>query len=271
MIRRWTMQAWPALWLPLGEWEIFAERWNDTLQKAGLTGPFHMKDFAHSVNQFEQWKGKEERRKALFGRLMQIIRETNAGPIGAIVSLWDFHGLTDQQQKDFLDPYYLAFQTCTRCAALETLFRPPEEKVAMVYAYQTEFSGRAERLWYRIKNTYDFGYGMGSYAASTPAEVVQLQAADVFAYELSKEFENRIKRPTNKMRWGLQQILRMVKIPPPRIIMYDRKELLRRVKESNFPDQTYTEEVDNAQEKSAMEQMKKWAEERGGVTWDFEL
>jgi hypothetical protein len=256
-----------------GEWEIFKERWSDTLQKAGIKPPFvfHMKDFAHSVIDFAEWKGKEVERKALFGRLIQIIRETNAGPIGAIVSLKDFRSLTQQQQADFLDPYYLAFQTCTRGAALEALFLLPEEKVETVYAYQSEFGGRAEKLWQGIKETYDYGQRLGKYTSSTPEENAPLQAADVFAYELSKEFENRIRRPHDAMRWGLRQILTMVKVPPPRIILYDRKELLRRVKESNFADQTGVEELKANQMQSAMDQMKQWAEERGGVTWDFDI
>lgn len=248
---------------PLGEWGIFAEHWQNTLDNARLKEPFHMKDFAHSQGQFKGWKEKKEKRQMLYGRLMEIIRGTKATPVGAIVSLKDFRSLTKPQQSSFLDPYYVAFQTCTRGAAIEAVFAPPEETVAMVYGFQSEFGGRAEQLWCAIKESYEFGNRMGSYASSTPKQFVQLQVADVFAYELGREFERQVKRPGCDMRWGLKQILRMVSIPIPQIILFDRKELLRRIKESNFPDQTGVGEIENNQQFSAMNQMMNWMRERG--------
>jgi len=75
---------------PLGAWEVFEDHWNDLLEKAGLRHPFHMKEFAHSTGQFEGWKGNEGLRRLFFGRLIEIIRETKADPVGAIVSIDDF-------------------------------------------------------------------------------------------------------------------------------------------------------------------------------------
>jgi hypothetical protein len=40
-----------------------------------------------------------------------------------------------------------------------------------------------------------------------PGDLCSLQAADLFAYEPSHEFENRVKRPKDDMRWGLRQIV----------------------------------------------------------------
>jgi hypothetical protein len=144
---------------PYGAWEIFAGGWQDLLRNAGLREPFHMVDFAHSRGQFESRKGKEEMREAFLGRALNLIVETRATPFGAIVSLSSFRSLTHQQQTNSLDPYYLAFQNCTRGAVVEALSEEPEEKVAMVYAYQSEYGtnngGRAEQLWHDEK---DLGY-----------------------------------------------------------------------------------------------------------------
>src|SRR2546426_5506340 len=132
------------------EWHVFEERWRDTLAKAGLTDAFHMKDFAHSQGQFKTWRGKEDQRRALFAQLIQLIRDTNAEPIGAAISLMDFETLTPAQQSGFKDPYYFAFQTCTRGAAIAAMFEPPDETVVTVYALNSEFGtsgGRAKELW----------------------------------------------------------------------------------------------------------------------------
>jgi len=165
-----------------GAWHVFENHWNDLLSKAGLHDPFHMKDFAHSKGQFESWKGREDLRRPFFARLLEIIKETKGDPVGAIVSIDDFRTLTQAQQSSFLDPYYLAFQKCTRGAASSAVFEAPEEKVSMCFAFQSEFGKRSEALWNAMRdNVPDIGPRMGTYFSSTPRETCQLQAADLFA------------------------------------------------------------------------------------------
>ena len=257
---------------PRGAWEVFDTGWNDLMRNACLTRPFHMKDFAHSQGQFESWKGKEDMRRAFFGRAMKLIVETGGTPVGAIVSLSSFRSLTNEQQRGFLDPYYVAFQTVTRGAAIEAVFEDPEESVAMVYAYQSEYGtnngGRAEQLWHAMKKHYEHGKRMGSYSSGTPADLAPIQAADIFAYELSHEFESRVKRPDADMRWGLRQIVSMYGIPSPQIRLFDRRELLRTIKESHWPDQAGAEDLDNNQERSAHASMMSWLIQRGQFTSD---
>ena len=112
---------------PSAAWINFESEWQDTLRKAGLKEAFHMKDFAHSAGQFAEWKGQEEKRQLLFGRLIEIIRETNAKPIGAAVSLRDYKTLTEAQRSQFRNPYYLVSQICTRGAADRAVFELPGE------------------------------------------------------------------------------------------------------------------------------------------------
>ena len=98
-----------------------------------------MKDFAHSAGQFATWKSDESKRRLLFGSLISVIAKSHAIPIGAIVSLRDFYSLTREQQSHFKDPYYVAFQTCTRGAAVQAMGLNPPERVEMVYSYNREF------------------------------------------------------------------------------------------------------------------------------------
>jgi hypothetical protein len=260
---------------PLEKWMAFEKEWQPTLDDYKLKEPFHMKDCAHSFGQFVDWKDKKEKRKELFGKLIAIIRKTEAKPIGAIVSLEAYGGLHVEQQKHFHSPYMLVFQLCTRGMALEGLGTPANEKVEMVYSYNQEYgttqttpysadqAGNAERLWHEIKKQTDFGSWMGSYASRTPADTVQLQAADIIAYELSKDFENRIRRPNDRMRFGLREILRMSHIPLPMIRFFDRRELLRLIVEASFPCRIGVEELERTQELSAMESMIRWMVTRG--------
>ena len=215
----------------------------------------------------------------LFAPLVKLIVKSNAVPVGAIISLAEFKTLSDRQQAMFLDPYYLAFQTCTRGAAL-TAAGYRFEKVTMVYSYNKEFgvtepqevysvdqAGRAERLWHAMAETTDFGKWMGAYTIGSPETIIQLQAADLFAYELAKEFDNLLFRPNDDMRWALRQILKLVTYPIPMIRLFDRTELLRLIIEGNFPYKEGTEEVTDvdAQLESALERRRKWLRERGGI------
>jgi hypothetical protein len=212
---------------PMETWLSLGKVWLEILEIMQLKEPFHAKEFAHSTGQFEDWKGKETRRRMLYCALVTALVKSHAIPVGGIVSLEDFRSLTPDQQSHFKNPYYLAFQNCTRGAALQAMGEDdPHEKVSMVYAYNQEFgavptqeiysvdqAGNAEQLWQTIKEETDFGQWMGGYASSTPKDTVQLQAADLFAYELAKEFENQLTRPRDSMRWGLQQILQLVNFP----------------------------------------------------------
>ncbi len=94
-----------------------------------------------------------------YGALVTGIVTSNPIPIGVIVSVKAFRTLSERQQSAFLDPYYVAFQRCTRGAAAAAAYSDPPEKVAMVYSYNEEFgatksqepysvnqAGRAEQL-----------------------------------------------------------------------------------------------------------------------------
>lgn len=262
---------------PLDTWMSLGKVWTEIFDIFHLKEPFHMKEFAHSVGQFKDWKGKETKRRLLYCALVTTIVKSHAIPIGAIVSLEDFRSLTPAQQSHFKDPYYITFQTCTRGAAIQAMAFP-NEKVAMVYAYNqskgaikpqetysVDQAGHAEQLWHAIKDSTDFGPWMGAYASSTPELTVQLQIADLFAYELAKEFENLLTRPNDSMRWGLQQILIGFGSALHFVQLFDRKELLRIIKESNWPDQTGTEEIDDRQMISAHKKMVDWFLKRTGI------
>lgn len=262
---------------PAGVWEVFAERWQTALNNACLKEPFHMKEFAHFAGQFSGWS--EPDRRLLFGTLVGYIRETRARPIAAIVSLRDYESLTPQQQSHFADPYYVAFQTATRGATLEATGYVPDETepVAMVYSYNGEYGtnngGKAEQMWYMVKQSWNRGNLMGSYTSSTPEDHCELQAADVFAYELSHDFERMIKASQCGMRWGLRRILGMYDIPLPQIRFLDRRALLRFVRGTPFIDQTGVQELGAEMDEMVREQafVTRWLIERGKYEGEFEI
>jgi hypothetical protein len=218
---------------PASAWFEFDGKWQAILDEYCEGKPFHATDFANQQEPFKEWE--EEKRRKFFGGLVRTIKESGARPFGVVVSL-DAYELICQGipavRQFILDPYYLCFQDVTRAAAVSLIGYSIEhlvnwkefeenEKIAMVYAYQKRFGaisspdstprqsmGRAESLWYAIRDSNPhFGKWMGSYSSALADDLNFLQAADLFVYELTHEFENRVHRPNDPMRWGLAQLL----------------------------------------------------------------
>lgn len=218
---------------PSSAWEDFHVKWQSILDEYCAGKPFHAKNFAHHAEPFNGWD--EKKRRKFFGSLVNAIRESGARPVASAVSLEAYESICQgipTAKKILNDPYYLCFQDVTRAAAVSVIGYSIEnrknieefqdnERVAMVYAHQEQFGaisspegtgsknmGRAESLWHAIRDAHPhFGRWMGSYSSDSPNNLTFLQAADLFAYEFTHEFENRVNRPQDPMRWGLSQLL----------------------------------------------------------------
>jgi hypothetical protein len=221
-------------------WKQLEVEWRAALEEAGINGAFHMRDFAHRRGEFKGWN--EQRRQTLFGRLVKSIVDAAAVPVACVVSLDGFNAAPLFLRSFFKDPYHMCFQHVTKGAALQALsttWPAEQETVAMVYAYQGEFGttaaqsedeqkGSAQKLWHAMKQSY-WGQRMGTYESGSPNDLYPLQAADLFAYEITKEFDNLVNRPRDDMRYALRHILR----PPTRyhrhhlIEYYDEIEMVR--------------------------------------------
>lgn len=211
-------------------WNIFSEKWQSILDDQCGGAWFHMKDFAVRAGTYKGWN--EAKRRKLLGSLAAAIVEARPRPFGAVVSLDAYNYLVEcfpGVDEFFNEPYHLCFQDVTRAAALQAMeFSWPfvqegVEQVGMTFAEQREYGaiwsvqgtpreqmGKAESLWYAVRDANPhFGQWMGSYSTGHPSESCFLQAADLFAYELTHEFENRSnpKRAGDDMRWALAQML----------------------------------------------------------------
>jgi hypothetical protein len=202
------------------KWASFEVAWRAALDEFIGGHPFHMKEFV-CVPGIGVYKGWEEpQRKALLGRLVRAILDNGIQFVGCVVSIQDFGRLHAEHKSIFLDPYYMAFQSVTRGMAIiahsEHLFLDrPEEPVALVYALQEKFgateAGRAQQLWHAMQTNTDLGKWMGMYSSGDPKKVLGLQAADLFAYELTQEFEHFFEEPRRKMRWAMKQFVLSMK------------------------------------------------------------
>lgn len=217
-------------------WERFGRKW-----KAALTSfripHFHMKDFAHSRGAFEGWS--ELKRRKLFGKLLKIIETTYALPFGAVIAMDDYRQLSEERQRNFEDPYFLAFADCAVHALMLMAPMPREEKINMVFSEQVEFRNRAVKLYAKVKRVHRAGEKLSPPEFRDMRDVVQLQGADLVAYELYKEFERQRYRPTTVQRYGYSELLkiglRSASFHPISFIGKDSLDEIVRVAEGGSP------------------------------------
>jgi hypothetical protein len=245
---------------PAAVWKQVEEEWDAVINapEFALNEYFHMKDFAHNKGQFKEGWDKPRKDK-LHQALIAVLVKAELVPVGAIVHLEAFESLTGQQCANFKSAYVLTAQECIGLASIKARILMASEKVSMVFARQETYgaveakgpdnpdqSGDIEKLFYAIKNLTEHGKWIGSYGSSRPQESIPLQAADMFAYELTKEFETILQDPPpRKMRHSLRELLRAGG-NTPLIRLFDRYYLLRSIRDSGFPDQTGTEVIDDS-------------------------
>jgi hypothetical protein len=239
------------------DWETFTTEWSGVLSDSGVEGgELHMRQFAHSRGPFKGWS--EEKRRELMARLVSAIVKIKAVPVGSVVSLDAYKAAPEMLRTFYKEPYFIAFQHVTRGAALQALpkeWPPKAETVSMMYATQREFGattpkdpdtnlkkGSAHELWSAMKNLTTYGQWMGEFSTAFPKHCAPLQAADLFAYELVKEYENILKKPEGAMRWALKQILPLGG-SKPLVQFYDTHEMLRVFLEATGQDQSASDEV----------------------------
>jgi hypothetical protein len=82
------------------------------------------------------------------------------------------------------------------------------EKVAVFCDRQMEFGGRAAEAFKFLAENSSCGSRLGAFALASKADIIQLQLADLVAYECKKLVENTVFDPSRAMRWPMRQLQR---------------------------------------------------------------
>jgi uncharacterized protein DUF3800 len=193
---------------PAYKWERFESNWNAVLNEFHIPY-FHMKEYAHSKGVFKGWEKDEGKRQELFNKLLNKIAAIRAVPTGSITSLEGFRRLSREDQLAWHDPYLRSLLDCTSAAGFLLDDQPPQVKFAVVFSQQSEFRHRAEHVYQLIGEASPFGNRMLYPDFKDMRDLVPLQAADIIAYELHREFERRLHRPHARPRHGYTRIVEM--------------------------------------------------------------
>ncbi len=177
----------------VGQWIAFESEWKDALTEFGVS-LFHMRDFAHSLREFEGWKRDEARRRAFIARLVSILRKNVRRGITTSVILKDYRRINEKYMfREFIgNPYPLAAMSCVGTVQKWYKERGYTGQMALVFERGAKHSGEfLDRVTPLTPHSISFADKTGFTA---------FQAADLTAWEANKFCTNIERRTAKRFR-----------------------------------------------------------------------
>lgn len=188
------------------QWQELERLWRDAL--AAFGAPYmHMREFAHSKGPFTGWeKGPRE---GLMAAVVAALKESRLTAVGCAMRVADFKALTEDQQSRMVSPYFCCLQDVMFGFAMTSQEAPAGLTLQVIGDQGTEYEAIAHKLWTVLP---ELGVPYDRLAPKLEYRNMRdnpgLQAADVLAYEMTKELASQDGRPDAAMRWPLDQLLR---------------------------------------------------------------
>lgn len=186
-------------------WLVYEREWAKLLKYFKIP-------YVHMTEQ-ELYKGWSDAKKKDLSRCAwEIIVGIEALPIGSIIPMDDYRPIETQLKPRILDPYYLAMQDCMKFALVFVTKGPFEsgidKRVAIVFSDQAEFKYEGMQMFEAaIKYSKDWEKDLIDPPAFRDMKVLTpLQAADIVAYEIYKEFDRIYYQRNRKPRYGYEQL-----------------------------------------------------------------
>ncbi len=209
------------------QWSLFDRLWKETLETTGA--PYlHMREFAHSVGAFTEWKDDKARRERLMSGVVAAVLQCELTAVGSAMRVGDFDALTEQERIRFQSPYFCCLQDVLYGFALMTLGEDPEVEVQVTGDRHDQNEEKARKLHRALRRTGGLFVNLtDELDFADMRQTFGLQGADLLAYEMVKELRNQEVRPEDRMRWPLDQILSDPESPRGKMLKYNTAEMLQ--------------------------------------------
>jgi Protein of unknown function (DUF3800) len=185
----------------LKNWVNMSEVWDEFLRDENLT-EFKASDCEGGNGEF-QGRGEDECRR-ICERFVSIIEHSGLVGVAMIVDLRAYDPIRPEMDRlrtrptghgknvvKLGEPYYLGFQFLVERLTQEADNAPLEEKVMYVFDITKAHKGKAVMLFDEMKHkpNYPLAERMGAISFDDSKHYAGLQAADMFAYEARRFFE----------------------------------------------------------------------------------
>jgi hypothetical protein len=175
----------------VGKWEHFDYEWRKILGRREFNVPyFHMKEFAHSVGPFADWKGNEPRRRRFINALVGVIAKYAKAGFACMIkdSIWNSVNQSYPLEELYGCAFALAGRDCVNKTHHwgEELHNYKRNEIKCVFEAGDKGKGHLMRVVEEAQKPIPlFEYGRPKPQLAHPG-TSPLQAADFAAWELLK-------------------------------------------------------------------------------------
>ncbi len=194
----------------VSQWARLGSKWKMALSEEGLT-EFHMTDCEGGYGEFKGFS--RTKRDGLQMKFIDLILEADLIGTGTAIVRRHYENVLPVLRRNpkYRYLYFLAFENSISDMMHRTKGRYPHERISVVFDAQKEFSGRAKELFDEIKklDVEDIPYlaRIGGLTFEDSKQTVQLQTADILAYEVNR-FLAETKRGIKQKRWQMEMLER---------------------------------------------------------------
>lgn len=166
------------------QWGLFKREWQAVLDEAGVEC-FHAAPFESRFGEYADWT--DEKRRKVHLSLQGIIKRRVKKGIAACVVLPDYDELiTGKYRQMLLSPYAFAARCCFEMIGEWSRRHGLQEPVECVFEAGARKGGEVGDLFSRLRAKNNLGSLTFDAKKDPLKETVQLQAADILAYEIRK-------------------------------------------------------------------------------------
>jgi len=191
---------------PVSQWDRLVASWERVLDKHNLPA-FHTVDCAHGVNAFEGWSRAE--RSSLYKKLISLTTKHVLWRGWSAVLVPDYLQFFEGDENKE-NARKLMFSMCSLSCAVAIREISAGGGAAIPYMFERGGlgGGVAADLLDRLSSVAPI-YRIGTVSFGTRHEVVQLQAADIHAYEIHKYFAEQLRPEPRSIRRSFKELLRI--------------------------------------------------------------
>ncbi|HXB23568.1 MAG TPA: hypothetical protein VNV25_02440 [Gemmatimonadaceae bacterium] len=217
---------------PVDGWhKQFAPAWEEALAREGIPW-FHMTDYeARKAEPYKSWAN--EKHTGFLAKLINVIER--AEPIGGAVALdlEAYHRLPTKQRQRIGHPYkFCGALLLTRLSIMLARDLNTFDQVAYVFESGDMGSGELKKAVDSLSEDRKRTLLIQSFAYGSKGNFIQLQVADMVAYEAAKSAVRDIGADD---RWPRKSLLAMLRIMPQGGYLFDEQTLNRWVADDRDP------------------------------------
>ena len=172
------------------QWKKFQKEWRRILEAEGVNH-FHMVDFQACKPPYDLWS--KVKRARFLASLHAVIHQRTMMSFATTANVADFESLSPGQQQELVNPHVFAAKNCMKAVGFWAAHKIINHQIIAYVFEQSPHDGKLRKLFTEVLTDEDrWFFRMASLTVADKRIITPLQAADVVAYESTKEIARKL-------------------------------------------------------------------------------